>query len=265
MTTHKVVLVNDTSMYSAHFGTQLVGQTFREQFSRLGIELIGAVGREIDGHQALFSKADLLVINGEGSIHHGRNLHLAELANNFPCVLVNCVWDENPDVPALSQMRYISARESLSAEEISRQGVDCQVVPDVSFASMLLNAFQSNDATEDLGISDNVLDRESGFPPFVDNPYAYLNQLSRYRRLCLGRFHAIVAASVLKIPYSAWPSNTHKISGMMQDMGIEHLLGEDQATAIDRCPTQLDARVEDYTTRAKQRILDMFDQIASCI
>lgn len=258
----KIVLVNDTSMFNAHFGTQLVGQTFREQLARLGCELIGAVGQRFGDCHALFSRADLLVINGEGSIHHGRNLHLVELAKRYPCVLINCVWEENPAHEALGLMKTITVRESYSAALLESQGFRCRIVPDVSFASMLLRAHQRPGPTADLGYTDNVRDRESGFTPFAPTPHAYLNELSRYRRLCIGRFHAAVAASVLRIPFSTWPSNTFKIEGMMQDMGVLHLHRETREEAAAICPSELDARIAAYADAARLRVMALFDEIA---
>ena len=87
------------------------------------------------------------MINGEGSIHHGKYLHLIRLASKYPTVLVNCVYQENPEMPELKNLLYIAARESLSAKEIRNQGVNCEVVPDVMFASSMLRAFPKPMAT----------------------------------------------------------------------------------------------------------------------
>jgi hypothetical protein len=260
--TRQVVLVNDTSMHNAHFGTQLVGQTFREQLSRVGCDLIGAIGLDAAGHRDLLERADLVIINGEGSIHHGRNLPILELAEHYPCVLVNCVWQDNPPLPALHAMKLVTVRESLSGARLDEQGVPYRIVPDVSFASMLLRAHQRQGPTEDIGLTDNVRARDSGFSPFTDNPHRYLREMGRFARLCVGRFHAAVAASVLGIPFSTWPSNTHKTEGMMHDMGVLHLHAATQDEAAAICPRAVDPKVTRYAAEAHAKVLELFDEIA---
>jgi hypothetical protein len=156
----KVVLVNDTSLYSSHFGCQIIGQVFREQFKRVGIDLILSLPKLFDenSYRKYFDHADLVVINGEGSIHHGRNLHLVDIADRYPAALVNCVYQQNPSSSALKKMLHISARESLSATEIENDGAVCDVVPDMLFASSLLRSFPRESAPAlNVGVTDNVV------------------------------------------------------------------------------------------------------------
>ncbi|MDF3057470.1 MAG: Polysaccharide pyruvyl transferase [Rariglobus sp.] len=260
----KVVLINDTSLFNAHFGCQLVGQSFRENFARSHLELIGALPLKFDAGacRALLKKADLLVINGEGSIHHGKNLHLLDLAAHYPVALVNCVYQENPPSELLSRCRFIAARESKSAAELRRQGAEARVVPDVIFDSLLLNAFQRGAPSEDIGITDGVTDTTAGFGPKTPLVADYLSQLCRHRRIVTGRYHAAVACMVMGIPFCAWPSNTWKIEGMLADAGAGELLAADQASAIQCCPTDHAPKLTAYAGEARRKIRAMFDVLA---
>ncbi len=273
----RVVLIGDTSLNSPHFGCQLVGQTFREQFSRCGLDLVASLPFNYErfaASPALFEKADLLIINGEGSIHHGRYHELVKLATDYPAALVNCVYQENPHWPELENFHYISARESLSAEEIRSQGVNCEVVPDVLFASSLLNSFVCQEPVKTTGVTDNAqktiyrlgpfkVRLRPGRSPKQKMVSDYLNFLCEHQRLCIGRFHAAIAASVLRIPFSSWDSNTWKMRGLMQDMGMSHLHFSDRQSALAAVPAVFDPKISTFAQQAKEKIETMFDTLAT--
>ncbi len=279
----KVVIVNDTAKrfpftrylaYAHHFGCQLVMKTFREQLDRVDIELLGTVPKQSTDF-SIAEKADLVIVNGEGSIHHGRRAELINIATQYPCVLINAVYQDNPYREALRQFRYIAVRESDSARELEQQGIKPDIVPDIIFTSSTLNAFKAPAPTRDLGITDSVLspkseslirkfltwkpadERISAFQP----PKRFLTEIAKHRRLCIGRYHGVIAASVLRIPYSAWASNTHKISGIMTDMGINHLFAEQMEDALDIVPQAFDERIDAYVSRARILINAMFESL----
>jgi hypothetical protein len=264
----RVVIVNDTD--GPHFGCQLVMAAYREQLDRVGIELLGTVSRRIkslEGYPDFVRRADLVIVNGEGSIHHGKRGELIEVAARYPAILLNCVYQANPDRAAFRQFRLVAARESLSASEISNQGVSARVVPDVILTSRTLADFRPSSPTRGLGFSDNVVDPTSGFPALVGPGRAreYLEEMSRYRSLCIGRFHTILAAAVLRIPFSAWASNTHKIRGLMMDMGIEHLYGRTRREAAALVPDSFPASVADYVERGRREVDRLFESLPDLV
>lgn len=261
----KIVLINDTSLFNTHFGCQLVGQTIREQCARVGLTIIASFPLKFDVNlvRPWLKRADLVIINGEGSIHHGRNTQLLKLANDYPAALINCVFQENGPQQSLRNFRYISARESLSAEEIARQGVNCEVVPDLIFASTLLGSIVAAEPNLSLGITDNVINPLSGFSPKSDLVYDTLLKFKRCERICAGRFHAAIAAAVMGIPFSTWDSNTWKTYGMMQDIGIEHLHFSNLADAVSSVPSTMDPQVKPFVLSARKRIRLMFNQLSN--
>lgn len=260
----KVAILNDTN--GPHFGCQLVTCTFREQLERVGIELIGSVHKSVKDpkrYPAFLDRADLLLVNGEGSIHHGARPELVELARRFPAALVNCVYEENPSRPELADFLFVSARESRSARALREHGVAARVIPDVIFSSNLLRNFVRPEPQLDLGLSDNVLDTDAGFSAKVGqgNVEQYLATLSQYRRLCLGRFHAVVSACVIGIPFSAWASNTHKMVGMLEDMGMVHVYAETQQEALALLPARLDEKIPRFVDDARRKIDELFENL----
>jgi len=262
----RVAIVNDTSIYNSHFGCQLVGQTMREQFARIGAELVFSFGKfkedELDLGLSLLEKVDLVVVNGEGRLHHGKGRFMLDLAERFPCALINCVYQDNEPHPGLRRFKYIAARESLSAGFLASQGVEAKVVPDLCFASAFLRSYPRRKPTNEIGVSDNVTSPKSGFPPKTTTVAEYLNTLSSYKGLCLGRFHAVVAASVLQIPFTAWPSNTWKIEGMLGDMGASELWFPTLKEAKRNLSFEVLSQVTRFAQDAKRKVEGMFDDLA---
>ncbi len=272
----KVFLVNDTYLNNRHFGCEMVSATFREQFARVGLELIGSASKHLDLAKSggKLAAADLVVVNGEGSLHHNRSRNLLELAGRYPAALVNAVFEDNADNAALlGAFRLIACRESLSGDYVRSLGHRCEVVPDVLFASAFVRAYTPDPPSADLGLTDSVVwrkrrwgplktKRKYGFPAecsIVD----YLRVFTSYRRLCVGRFHGVVLAAVLGIPFASWESNTWKIRGLMRDMGVEGLHFETQQEAIPHVPHELPESVRRFAAAAPERIERMFDRLAA--
>ena len=133
----KVVIYNDTfDPVRPHFGCDLVMSTFKEQLDRVGIELLGTIKlNNKNPKDKLLERADLVIVNGEGSFHHNRRNDLAEVSKYFPSILINTVFEDN-DVD-LSSFKFISARESMSASNL-----ECPVIPDIIFTSKILEKVQ---------------------------------------------------------------------------------------------------------------------------
>jgi hypothetical protein len=73
-------------------------------------------------------EADIVMINGEGTLHHGRRrarwlIEAIEYAKskNKPVALVNALYQDNPELwnPILSELDIIHARDALSAAQLS--------------------------------------------------------------------------------------------------------------------------------------------------
>jgi hypothetical protein len=205
-------------------------------------------------------------VNGEGSIHHGARGELIELAGRYPAVLVNCVYESNQFRPELQKFLLVTARESRSAGELRQQGVETSVVPDLLFGSDVLANYRKGVPREALGMSDDVFG-PPGFSALVGPGkfLQYLEWLSGSKRLCLGRFHAVAAASVLQIPFSAWASNTHKTIGMLEDMGVPHLFAQTREEALPLVPSDFDERIERYVESARKKIYDSFEHLATLV
>ena len=226
---------------------------------------MATTGLSIDPRAKLLKKCGLVIVNGEGSIHHDRNMHLVEIAAHHKAVLVNSVWAENSPYRALRKFRYVAVREGRSAAAMAAAGVDAEVVPDLLFASPRVRRYREKRPEQrvETAITDNVLDRESGRAPFVACAEDYLDWLASARWACCGRFHAAVASAVMGIPFNTWESNTHKTLGLMEDLGVPDRHFPTQREALDAGPLEVASSVEQYVKRAPQRIEAMFARIAA--
>lgn len=255
----KVTILNDTS--GKHFGCELVMQTYRDQLERVGIEIIKTIPVKTKNIKVP-KGTDLVIVNGEGSLHHGRHRQLVTVANRHPAVLLNTVWQNNPNYSALHKFKYISVRESFSFNSLPEGLSNVEVVPDVTFASQFLHTFQKPTPTKEVGVTDNVVEKGKGSGIFALQPAnAFIPQMCQYRRWCVGRFHAAVVASVLHVPFSVWPSSTHKMVGLLTDMGVPHFHFKTRGEALKHVPETADERIIKYVDEARSKIERMFENL----
>ena len=265
----KVAILNDTykghrTTGGAHFGCQLVMEAIDEQCERVGLEVVQRVGS--DTHKfKIKPEVDLVIVNGEGSIHHGARRELIDVAKEVPSVLINAVWQEN-DPYGVEHFKYIAVREARSREALYLSaGVEANIVPDMLFASHRLLHSDLGFRSMATGIcsTDSVLaQNEPGTLSAINSAQYVINELQKYRGVVCGRFHAVAACAVLGIPFSAYSSNTHKIEGMMEDMGAGHLCFKTKEEALANAPDSFDSNIVFYSSLARDSIHKMFNTIA---
>lgn len=146
MSLRPVVLINDTRA-DLHHGCWRVMRTLEGQLSRVGFGIIARAPAHADWRRSpaisdAIAGAALVVVNGEGTIHHDRPAGEALLAAGaaakaagVPSALINASWDANGPAyaRALADFTLVSARETRSAAQIQAVGIAARVVPDLSF------------------------------------------------------------------------------------------------------------------------------------
>jgi len=197
-----ILLVNDGGHFD-HFGCRFVSDVLHGAFSPVLSIPIGTKPTPSD-----FVGIDFVIVNGEGTLHHGRGAYLCQ-KYPVPAVLINTVWQDNPKVD-LSHFAYVSCRESLSAEAMRNCGISPDVVPDVMFVHDV-----DPGSGGGLVVSDSVTIGENGVRPTMANLEKFLSA----DRIVAGRFHVACLAMMTGKPFSCYPSNTHKTKGMMKDAG----------------------------------------------
>lgn len=144
--TRRAVLLNDTS-FVAHHGSRQVVATIRSSLARRGIKIVASTpaGAHWERNQAFIdglTTADLVVINGEGTLHDGapageRLLRIAQhpLRSKRPIALINALWQDNPKAwhTLLKKVDLIVVRDGRSKRELARDGIGADLCPDLSF------------------------------------------------------------------------------------------------------------------------------------
>jgi hypothetical protein len=128
----RVVVINDTSTRS-HHGCARVMRLLLDGLDRHGLEVIARSPARHDwtsgsGFLATLGRADLVVINAEGTLHHGRPAGAKLLSvipdmttRGIPVAVVNALWQDNPQEWAelLSGVALVAARDAQSGAELA--------------------------------------------------------------------------------------------------------------------------------------------------
>ncbi len=143
----RAVVLGDTA-HAHHHGCELVMENLVRGLEGQGIATAfrhsGKHWRSDPRVAQAIEQSDLLVINGEGTIHHDRPMgyeliEAAEFArqHRVPAFLINCTWQANSRLLAerASVFRRIHVRESLSAVELAAAGIASTVTPDLTLAT----------------------------------------------------------------------------------------------------------------------------------
>lgn len=246
----KVAIYNDAYLpQQQHFGTELVMRTYEQQLDRVGIELVGTVKYTQRKDLSVLDKADLVIVNGEGSFHHNRRNDLADISKRYPSVLINTVFDDN-DVD-LSNFLYIAARESMSASQIINKGVTAEVVPDITFSSDVL-AKTERPRGRGIGAIRHTRSVE-GICTMHQSAEQFLAAMQRYASFVTESFHGIVVCAVLGVPFRAYggAGRTHKNKAMCIDLEYPEAYSESGP------PVDVDAEV--FVAQARHSIDKMFE------
>lgn len=160
-----VIVLNDTRG-DRHFGCTAVMRALEAGLSGVGLRVALSLGTHVDwrnhaGFERALRSAQLVVVNGEGTLHHDRpaGLRLLEVAAaaraaGVPSALVNAGWQSNGEAYARAARDFdlVSARDSRSAAELRAAGIACRVVPDLSLCSPAPAA----QARDGIGVADSV-------------------------------------------------------------------------------------------------------------
>ena len=130
----RVALLNDTDKDGHHFGCARVMGGIRQALANRGMSVELAVPSAVEWAKSEslikgLASVDLILINGEGTLHHGRPkakwlLDVADhpALKDVPKAVVNMLWQDNPPEwgTLLGRFDLAQARDSKSAAEAAR-------------------------------------------------------------------------------------------------------------------------------------------------
>jgi polysaccharide pyruvyl transferase WcaK-like protein len=136
----RAVLFNATER-NGHHGCALVAQQIDLLAKEAGIEIVRRLSLHIPRRFDAFSDYDVVLVNGEGSVHHDKPgaQHVAEISRYFerigkPAYLINTSYEANSAAisEGVGRYRLIFVRDSVSRGELAKANVAATVVPDLS-------------------------------------------------------------------------------------------------------------------------------------
>lgn len=162
----KAFIFNDTRFDNHHGCSMVMSAIFHAlRLRKVVILATSPVGYNWQRDELILenlSRSDVIIVNGEGSIHHNNpNAYLlAEVAEycrkiQKPCHLINAVFDSNSLEIANKVRNFdsIYVREDLSKQELRTFNIDSKVVPDLSF---YWNCTNQNNRSKKIGVTDSV-------------------------------------------------------------------------------------------------------------
>jgi len=136
-----IVVLNDTAVIP-HHGCKIVMKRILDQAHTWGVD-VKTVSVYSDWRVFLsdVDTAIAVIVNGEGTLHHSANRgwRLVEVApycrqRGIPVFLINSVWQDNSQEMADMAKDFLirSVRESRSQAQMTAQGLDSRMVPDLT-------------------------------------------------------------------------------------------------------------------------------------
>ncbi|WP_171121953.1 MULTISPECIES: polysaccharide pyruvyl transferase family protein [unclassified Ruegeria] len=264
-THRRAIIVNHTIWIpgnSQHLGCAVVSQQIERELSKRGIVVAGWIN-SLEGLSQIIQKDpsldfDTVVINGEGTLHHGRprafeilliGKILAEKGKSVH--LVNSIWEENPDhfIELLGNYSMVSVRDRASATQLISKGIDATYAPDLSWTHKI-STEQAKPSREVIGIQDCVLkDRARLLASFARAKQAQFHVMGRFfyevqqellegsdplrfpkplepsdfltaKAWVTGRYHGLILALRHRHKVVSVASNTSKISQLLQEIDL---------------------------------------------
>lgn len=166
----RAMLINDTRT-ECHHGCDAVCENLLSLLSRHGITIVNSVpvATYVEGAKfvEMLKGVRLVLINGEGTIHHARHFgrHILDLGalarqEGRQVFLINATWDTNNEEMAriVAGFNGVYVRDTASKRQLDMCGVSSKTVPDLSFLTDISGCARDGDGVV---IYDSVLEEVS--------------------------------------------------------------------------------------------------------
>lgn len=234
----KIFFANDCQTY--HGGSWAVSQVIRQQIAAAGHELIVEENLQVYD-ELIVSGCDAILINGEGTLHHDvkRARHLLGLLRfgqqlgRFTA-LVNTSWHAmSPDFDdVLRGLDHLSVREVRSLKELEcKHDIKAELHLDLSYdyeftpigqhgkQPLLMTDLYSKEFHCYVILNGGVRSTVPLLNMKIADWSETLRLISNHSFFVTGRFHGLMAALKTRTPFVAYPSNTHKLNGVLETLG----------------------------------------------
>lgn len=233
------VVFNDTTRY--HYGCKQVVDYITKDLLSAGYKVLSyvssqSVARGLEDVQiaSLIDMADLVVINGEGTLHHdapaAKNLlNVVRIANRKgkQVAVINALWQEmtldEETIEALKNS-YICVREIKSKNELLKSGINADIALDLSY--------HEGQGEEGFLRSGVVVGGWYGRKPYRPKGAQVIDIFQTSWKDCVkilqnasclitGRHHEIYAAARARCPFIAFSGNSWKNESLIEMSGAD--------------------------------------------
>ena len=287
--TYKALLFNDTRN-EHHHRCSLVIKNIFSFFNNLNVDIIktfpsGTNHLHNVNLENYIKNVDIIIVNGEGTIHHSQInalnlLKIGKIAKSFnkKTILINSLFDTQ-DKNFYDLVRYfdlINVRDTLSKSYLNIKKIKSIFTPDFTFynpeKSTNINNIKSEVLFTDSVNKDitfkliKIFKKKFTFFPILKYPYDekinffnylrkikfftlkfihflfkknitnnyevrcyginslynYVNKITNSKIIITGRYHALCFAIQNFTPFLAIESNSHKISALLNDIGLSN-------------------------------------------
>jgi hypothetical protein len=221
-----ILLLNDTSNY--HSGCAEVVKNI--QFDQ-SVKSVTRATADTLQHYKIPEGTTLIILNGEGTMHHNQPAALAWLevlvrAQNMGIEtwLVNSIWQEMDQTCAdiIKRCTKVEVREILSHLALAEQGVDSKIAPDRSIRSDVslqerewVTVYKGQGAL----VNGHNTKIEGSYPEiniFKESWEDIVNKLRNADLLITGRHHEMYAAIKARCRFIIVGENSWKNTGLLQ-------------------------------------------------
>jgi polysaccharide pyruvyl transferase WcaK-like protein len=224
MRQYNILLLNNTENY--HSGCKTVINFYRKHFADHNLTIADNLDVDV-------KKYDLVIANGEGTMHHNSekaNKILDLLIQADKSMLVNTVWQNNDKKIAekLLDISYVSVREIKSKDEIYQQiGLTADIHLDYSWfvpVEFTTKEYKNLVAGNKMNVP-NVKPKKPKIKDIGEDGYIdifkqswndIVSQLKNSKVLVTGRHHEMYAACKAGCPFIVIEGNTHKNQGLFE-------------------------------------------------
>lgn len=232
----RTVVLNNHSKY--HSGCNAVIDVLHSDLLDNGYTVISSTDRDCDTE--LFNSAELVIVNGEGTMHSNRRepLELLEILcvakeSGKKTALINTVW-QNMDISdrAIDVLKnsYISVREILSAEYMTETtGITPDIHLDLSYYAPLDVLINSQTLPQSELLCGKSFPPQQDYRPpncasvdiFSEGWDTIINKIRHSDWFFTGRHHELYAGCVAGTPVSVMRGNTWKNEGLFATAGVD--------------------------------------------
>lgn len=304
----RAAIFNDTRA-AKHFGCDLVMHRLISQLADAGIECTRSFPVAEDWRERTdlpkSGEIDIVIVNGEGSIHHSatrpRAVFLSEISRyaqqiGVPSVLLNSTIDEIDRTVAdnIDCFDQVYVRENHSQSVLSQFGVASSVVPDLT----VMVPYRPSNGREGICATDNVrieskreirarcgrdgwpyrsmvwkglteFDQDPADDARLENALKFADFLSGHELVVTGRFHTVTLCVATQTPMVAVESNTPKISAFLHDVlgSARRVVTSlpEDVSGFRGWTADEDQAIRRFLATSKTAESDMFESIAALI